>query len=264
MKISLFSQSLFALPLEEAIDATAQVGFPAIELACAPPHFDMDTAAREPERVAERIRQRGLTVSALSLFTSFTDWETLAEQLAAAERYIELAQLLGTALLKLTPGQPASADAQVCHWDCLARAMESLAKMASRAGVRLAFETHMRQLTDTLAGSMRLLELAPSEAIGLTVDFSNLSFAGEDLSEAIPALSARMYNAHVKNGTVGEDGAWHFHALDSGLTEYRPVLALLRQLGYDDWLAVECLGPDAAERPVETASRDLSILRSFL
>ena len=73
MKIALFSQSLFALPLAEAIEGTARIGFPAIELACTAPHFDLDTARREPERVAGLIRDCGLEVAALSLFDNFTD-----------------------------------------------------------------------------------------------------------------------------------------------------------------------------------------------
>ncbi|HCQ01863.1 MAG TPA: AP endonuclease, partial [Candidatus Latescibacteria bacterium] len=35
--ISLFSQSLFALPLMDAIPTTAQAGYTAIELACTAP-----------------------------------------------------------------------------------------------------------------------------------------------------------------------------------------------------------------------------------
>jgi len=37
MKIALFSQSLFALPCLEAIEATSRIGFSAIELACTRP-----------------------------------------------------------------------------------------------------------------------------------------------------------------------------------------------------------------------------------
>ena len=46
MRPSLFSQSLFALPLEAAIEVTAEIGFGAIELACSEPHFDAARARR--------------------------------------------------------------------------------------------------------------------------------------------------------------------------------------------------------------------------
>ena len=66
MRLALFSQSLFALSLDEAIDATAALEFPAIELACIAPHLDLPDARRDAPRVARRIRDAGLRVSALS------------------------------------------------------------------------------------------------------------------------------------------------------------------------------------------------------
>ena len=207
MKASLFSQSLFALPLMEAIETTAKIGFPAIELACARPHFDIKTALEDANIVAEHIQKAGLEVSALSLFNNFTDRASLDEQIKNAGIYVRLAPLFHTKILKMTPGPPASADASEEHWRCLGIALERLTPAAKEAGVRIAFETHMRQLTDTLVGSKRLLEIAKSDAIGLTVDFSNFSFAGESMPEVFSALQNRMYNTHLKNGTVDEDSS---------------------------------------------------------
>ena len=227
MNISLFSQSLFALPLVEAIEGTAASGFSALELACQPPHFDLETARRDPQSIAGRIRDCGLQVSALSLFNNFTDPAGLDRQLEEAEVYIRLAPLFNTELLKLTPGPPGSAEAAAVCWDTLAAALDRLTRLAAEVGVRLAFETHMRQLTDTLAGAERLLALAPSDTIGLTIDFSNLAFAGERMPAVVGALGDRIYNTHIKNGTVSAEGSWHFHALDRGMTDYAEVLALL-------------------------------------
>lgn len=264
MEISLFSQSLFALGLDEAIATTARIGFPAIELACKAPHLDRETARRDAERVAQSVRDAGLAVSALSLFNSFTDAGSLEREIAEAADYIEVAPLFGARIVKLTPGPPASADATEQHWALLAEALKALAPLARETGVRLAVETHMRQLTDTLASSLRFLELAPPDVAGLTVDFSNLAFAGEDVCGAVRALAPRMVHAHVKNGTLDAEGGWHFHPLDQGLTDYTEVLPLLAELGYGGTLSIECLGDDARRQPAETAGRDLAILRRWL
>jgi sugar phosphate isomerase/epimerase len=261
-KISLFSQSLFALPLIEAIETTARVGFPAIELACAKAHFDPESQV--PKEVAERIREAGLKVSALSLFNSFTNESNLEEQARKAERYIRLAPVFDTKILKMTPGQPASADATEEHWNCLRIALERLIPVAEEVGAYLAFETHMRQLTDTSAGSKRLLEITESEVVGLTVDFSNLKFAGEDMTRVFSGLGGRMYNTHLKNGTIGEDGSWNFKALDDGLTDYTEVLSLLQDINYEGYLTIECLSPEANDKPAETARRDLEILKQYI
>ena len=263
-KISLFSQSMFPLPLHAAIQATADAGFPAIELACRDPHFGIATARADAEAVARSVRDAGLAVSALSLFNGFTDESTHAQHVEEAATLIQLAPTFGTDVVKLTPGGPSSREATDEHWRLVGSAIDALAPIAEGVGARLAFETHMRQLTDTLAGTLRLLDIAPRETVGLTVDFSNLRFAGEDLRDAVPKVAHRMINAHVKNGELGQDGAWLFGRLDTGLTDYAELLPMLCDVGYGGYLAIECLGPDAAEQPVDTARRDLSILRGYL
>jgi sugar phosphate isomerase/epimerase len=263
-RISLFSQSLFSLPLYEAIEATATAGFAAIELACVKPHLDLGTARHDADAVAEHVRRAGLTVSALSLLNCFTAPQRLAEEIESAHTFIRLAPLFNTKIAKMTPGPPGSSDATQEHWRCLRTALARLVPVASEVGVRLAFETHMRQLTDTLASSRRLLAMAPTDAVGLTLDFSNLSFAGEKMPAVISALKDRIYNTHLKNGYIDENGNWHFQALDTGLTDYAAVLRLLRQANYDGYLTIECLGPDAQTDPIGTAKRDLGILCGLL
>ncbi len=264
MKVSLFSQSLFAYDLSKAIATTARLGFPAIELACANPHFDLKTACKEPERIAEQVQQAGLEVSALSLSNTFTDAGHLDEQIEVATIYIRLAPLFKTRLLKLTPGSPGSAEATEEHWQSLANALNRLIPIARDVGVRLAFETHMRQLTDTLASSQRLMKIAPADVVGLTVDFLNLAFAGEKMTEVIHVLKDRMYHTHIKNGYIDSKGGWHFQALDKGLLDYIALLNLLHDAGYTRYLSIECLSPQAAEKPCETARRDLEILLNAL
>ncbi len=264
MNVSLFSQSLFALPLGEAIAETASIGYPAIELACCQPHFHTATDPAGADAVARQVAGEGLAVSALSLFNSFTDPATLEDEIASAEAFIRLAPVFGTSVVKLTPGAPGSRDATAAHWDTLAQAIERLVPLAEDIGVQLAFETHMRQLTDTLASSRRLLAMAPEPVVGLTVDFSNLAFAGEDMAEVLAALGSRMVNTHLKNGHVDVHGAWHFEALDQGWTDYPEVLQLLHNSAYTGYLTIECLGPEAAERPVENARADFEILMAWL
>jgi len=264
MKLCLFSQSLFALPLDEAMEVAAELGFSAIELACWGPHLHADPARGDAEGVAAALRANGLEVAALSLSNCFTDPGSLDKEIEEAAEFIGLARLFGTDTVKLTPGVPGSAFATDEHWRCLAEAVGQLLPIAVDAGVGLAFETHMRQLTDTLVSSLRFLDLVPDKRVGLTVDFCNLAFAGEDLAEAIRLLGPHMFHAHVKNGHLGPAGEWHFTALDTGMVDYPEVLRLLRNSGYTGYLSIECLGPDAQTAPIDTARRDLGILNRWL
>jgi len=264
MRTCLFSQSLFGLPLEEAAQATAAAGFSAIELACWAPHLDHEYARDHAAAVAASMRSAGLKVAALSLTNRFTETAGLDQQIREAADFISFAGVFDTSMIKLTPGPPAAVNAVDKNWQCLGEAVRQLLPVAKKAGVRLAFETHMRQLTDTLASSLRFLDMIGSERVGLTVDFCNLAFAGEDLAAAIRLLGPRTLHTHVKNGHVGPAGEWHFAALDTGSVDYGQALRLLRDAGYAGYLSVECLGPDAQTAPTDTARRDLSILNRWL
>ena len=122
----------------------------------------------------------------------------------------------------------------------------------------------MRQLTDTLTGTQRLLEMADSDTLGLTVDFSNMMFARENMEDVFAALSPRRYNTHVKNGLIDAGGDWCFLPLDKGWTDYTEVCRLLKSSDYAGYITVECLGTDAREQPMKTVQRDLGILKQYL
>jgi len=79
----------------------------------------------------------------------------------------------------------------------------------------------------------------------------------------VRVLADRLYHTHVKNG-YNREGRWDFRYLDDGCVDYAPVLAALREIGYDGYLSIECLGPQAAEEPVQTAACDLETLRTWL
>jgi len=42
------------------------------------------------------------------------------------------------------------------------------------------------------------------------------------------------------------------------------AIATTAEIGYDGYLPVECLGPDAQAQPADTARRDLTILKRYL
>jgi sugar phosphate isomerase/epimerase len=255
---------LLGLNFEEALQGVREAGFTAIEIACREPHVSLEGIKKAPEAYAKLVERAGLSVAALSLYNTFTDSARLDDEIDAAAAFIRAASAFETRIVKLTPGPPASAEATDEHWRRLGRAMDELAPVAKEAGVQLAFETHMRQLSDTLASSKRLLELASSDVVGLTVDFSNLAFAGEDTRAVFSELGEHMAHAHVKNGSIDEDGGWHFQRLDEGLTNYDLVLKLLRDSGFDGYLSIECLDPEAQDDPVGVARRDLEILNKYL
>ncbi|MBU7004950.1 MAG: sugar phosphate isomerase/epimerase [Theionarchaea archaeon] len=264
MEISLFTQSLFPLNLEEAIIGASSIGYSAIELACAKPHLDNDAAVRDIDGIAELIRGFGLEVAALSMFNEFTSSDTLEVEIGIVDSFIEYAKVLGTDVIKLTPGKPASASTTEENWRCLGRAIDHLEPAARRAGIKLAFETHMGQTTDTLHSTEQFLEKFASPEVGLTLDFYNLAFSGGDLVEVVESLAEYTYHTHVKNGSVVAGSNPIFGRLDVGIVDYPKVIEMLDDIEYGGYLSIECLGPDARAAPLDTAKRDLEVLEGYL
>ncbi len=294
MKTSLSSGALSNLSLEEAITRTADIGYDAIEMGCGGPHFDYETALREPERVAEQIRNAGLSVSSLFTSNNFTLYEAgqggtppnLRDQVKMAETYIGLAKLFGTELIQMTTGRPPWRDAEERHWQSLGNALREIVPMAEDSGVKLTFHTNLWQVDETLAGCERLLELAPSDCVGITVDVCNLRFAGETMPRVFSVLKDRVYNIHVKNGYIDTVGGMHFTALDTGMTDWPESISLLKDAGYEGFLNIECLdlkgGVYADQRLIDVeiddtrehegerlphakaAQRDLAILNEYM
>lgn len=268
-KISLCSQSLFPIPLEDAVPAAKNAGYSALELACFGPHRSAIIERNTAGKIVRKILDSGLKVSALSLTNDFTHPNTLEKQLEEARGFIGMAGVFQTRVIRVTPGPPGSAEASEGNWRCLEKALKRLVPLALEANVVLAFETHMRQLTDTVAGSNRLLELADEietgdSVVGLTADFSNLAFAGDDPVGAIDAFAGRIFSTHIKNGRIGPGGEWIFNALDDGWTDYRKVLPYLKKSGYRGFLTMESMGKRVKENPAGAVAQDLGILKEYL
>ena len=297
MRTSLSGATLSDLSLEEAISTTAAIGYDAIEMSCGGRHLDYETVLKNPEGIAgiaEQIRNAGLAVSSLFTSNNFTLYESgqggtppnLRDQVKMAETFIGLAQSFDTKLIQMTTGRPPWRDAEERHWKSVAAALREIVPMAEDSGVKLTFHTNLWQVDETLAGCERLLEMAPSDCVGITVDVCNLRFAGETMPRVFSRLKDRIYNIHVKNGYIDSKGGMHFTSLDTGLTDWPESIALLQAAGYEGYLNIECLdlkgGPYADQRLIDVevnntqehegerlshpkaAQRDLAMLNDYL
>lgn len=263
MKISLFSQSLFALDLETAIRVTGEIGYEAIEVACFGPHLHLQQARDEQDRIMGWIKAAGLEVSALSLSNDFVREDRRAESVESTIGFIRLAKAYETGIVKITPGGPSSLEATEADFDIFREGIQSVCHVAEEEGIRVVMETHLRQLSDTTASTLRLLEMGEPEVLGVNLDFCNVAFGGDDPVESIRQLKDRLYFTHIKNGVL-KDGVYDFRRLDDGGVEYPRVIEELRRIRYKGVLSIECLGKEARTRARETAAHDLRVLRRWM
>ncbi len=266
MRTSLFTQSLRALDLRQAIHATAEAGYDAIELMCAAPHMTLASVEGRGGEVRAWLRDAGLPVSALSLSVEYTsddeaNWRANVDGTVAFARMCES---FGTNLMKIMPGRPASAEATATHWDRYRRTMDLIVPLAQSAGVRLAIETHLNHLSDSIDTAARCIECGPADVLGVNLDFCNIHTCGESALDAIDRFAGRIFLAHVKD-SLFSTASGAYVPLGEGKMNYPPIIQRLRQIGYDGDLSIECLYSQAElHAPRECIAHDLDVLQNLL
>lgn len=266
MKTSIFSTSLTALDLREAIRVAAKVGYDAIELGCFAPHLTLEMAETRGDEVGAWLREAGLAVSALSLDVSYTaeDETSWCANVEETCRFIELCEKFGTRLMKIMPGPPGSGEATEEHWARFRRAMEIVVPVAEAAGIRLALETHLNHLSDSIESTARCLECGPSEVLGVNLDFCNVRTCHESPLDALERFRGRIYLTHIKD-SLFDLASGEYVPMGQGKMDYPPIIVRLREVGYDGYLSVECLYLWAKrDDPRAAIAHDLGVVRELL
>ena len=149
------------------------------------------------------------------------------------------------------------------HYARAAEGFRQVAAVIEELGVRLAFETHMCYLHDVPASAMKLVEMIGSPAVGVNLDYVNIScIPGQpSLAECIEILGDRLYYVHLKNHMALRTGAYVRCGLGEGDTNNREFLRLLKARGYDGPLCIEAPRPGDREW---FAQQDLAYLRSVM
>lgn len=266
MKTSVYTTGLVALDLKEAIRVAADVGYDAIELMCEPPHLTLEMAETQDNEICTWLEEAGLPVSALSLDARYTaeDQDQWFKSVDETCRFIRLCKKFGTDIAKTIPGRPGSAEATDKHWDQYRRAMDVIVPVAESEGVKLAVETHLNHLSDTIETAARCIECGSPETLGVNLDFCNVHTCSESALDAIDRFAGRIYFTHVKD-SLFSTASGEYVPMGEGKMDYEPIMERLRAVGYDGYLSVECLYEKAKRHdPSGSVAHDLGVLRRLI
>jgi sugar phosphate isomerase/epimerase len=144
------SITLRALPPAELLRVVAEAGLGCIEWGAdvhAPPDGpDLDRLRRETADCGVRICSYG------------SYWRAGEAPLDDLRALVDAARALGARRIRIWAGSLGTADATREHWDAVVSATRTAAGIADDQGCELAFEFHGRTLTDTVDGTLRLLD----------------------------------------------------------------------------------------------------------
>ena len=266
MQTSIFSTSLTALDLRDAIHVAAEVGYDAMEVGCFAPHLTLETAEARGDEICAWLREADLPVSALSLSVNYTaeDDEVWRANVDETCRFIRLCEKFRTRIVKIMPGVPGSAQATEKHWCRFRRAMDVIIPVAEAEGIKLAIETHLGHLSDSIETAARCIESGSPEVLGVNLDFCNVRTCHENPLDAIDRFRGRIYLTHVKDSLFSTESG-EYVPMGEGKMDYVPIIERLRAIGYDGYLSVECLYPQAKKGdPRGAVAHDLRVLRELL
>ena len=265
MKTSIFSTSLTAFGLREAIEVAANVGYDAIELGCFAPHLTLDVARSRRRDVCRWLAHAGIAVSALSLTVEYTAYDDAVWRANVDEtvEFVRACRDFGTDRVKTMPGRPGSAEAAAEHWNRYRRAMDIVAPVAASERVKLAVETHLNHLSDSIESCARCVEGYDPAVVGVNLDFCNVHTCRERALDAIDRFQGRIHLAHVKDSRF-TTASGEYVPMGQGKMDYPPIIERLRSIGYEGYLSIECLYPQAKEHAPRAAAHDLAVLRELL
>ena len=244
MRISLSTQIEPRWTIERHAEVAAAIGYDALELVLSKPHAEADSIEADPKRVSSVLTEHGLDIACVTGLVEL-DGSDASEE--TVNQTVRVAALLGCSTVKIPSGRPSSLQASDEDFPRCAAALRKCCALAQEVGVVLTVETHLNMLTDTLAGTRRLLaeasggEGAASPAsLGVTYDICNVHTAGDDPVAGADLLREWIRLVHVKDGRRTPDGP-EWCPIGMGEVDLKGTLRRLREVGYEGYVSVECL-----------------------
>jgi sugar phosphate isomerase/epimerase len=241
-------------PLDIALTEIAAQGFHLVDLAMYPgycPHFNPLTASPNERRaLADDLQRRGLTVATLNAGDGLLGVPASRERaLEYARASLRLAKALGAYGVTTQSGVEPPPD----EWLTVARGVADdlrlLGDEAAALGLELTLELHKSMLMASQHEAVALMDLVDHPAVGVAIDPSHATYAGENVAAIARTLGPLVKHVHLRDArgkdimVVPGDGEVDFADLAAALAEIGYDRAAVIELEYSDTRAPQ-VGPD--------------------
>jgi len=255
MQISVMLNNL-GLPFEQALDTVQSLDIPAVQLGISPEH---DSAQRQ--KMLKEVQSRGLAVSAICVDAGdLGEADKGEERVAAIRPLLEAAVEIGNGICQTHVGiMPHTMTGP--RWESFLKYAGQIAGEAEKIGACLALETGpepasvMQKLIETIDSPGLRVNYDPANFIiwpVLLTDSDEYSaqtgvppkpydreaaIAEFEPVEGVKRLGPYIVHTHAKDAT--SHNGWHDVPLGEGWVDWPRYLRLLREVGYDGYLAIE-------------------------
>jgi protein FrlC len=243
-------------PLDVALKEIADQDFALADIAMIPgysPHFNPVTASdSEKDSLREQLDDLGLAVATLNVGDGlFGNPAARERQIDFVRASLRLAKALGAYGVTTQSGvEPAPGQ-----WPDVAKSVapdiRELGDYAANLGLELTLELHKSMLMATGQQALDLMTLIDHPHVGVALDPSHATYAGENVAEIALKLGGLVKHVHLRDAigknilVVPGDGTVDFTALARALREIGYQRAAVIELEYEHASAPE-VRPDLA------------------
>jgi sugar phosphate isomerase/epimerase len=266
MKFAICNEQYRGWDFERVCADAASCGYDGVELA--PFTFDEDPRRIDERRAAavgaaanaaglEIVGLHWLLLRPQGLHLTTPDDLVRAQTVAFLQHLARLCAAAGGQVMVFgSPNQRDRAAGQSAD-DTFRRAVDAcrqVAEVAGPLGVTLAMEPLGPKETNFMVyarDTVKLLDAVDHPACRLQLDVKAMSAEAEPVDQVIRSYASRMAHFHANDANLRGPGF--------GDTDFVPIAAALKDVGYDGWVSVEVF--DAQIDPHETSTRSIEYLK---
>jgi len=222
--------------LEYSLDLACEAGLDGVEIWGREPHISEEYDANRVAAARRMVVDRGLEVA---VFGSYLRPGAVENESMSLRDTLQIAAGLEVPLVRVWASDVGSDRADEALWKRTVEGCREAACAAEKMGMRLAVEMHTHTLADTATSARRLVEDVGRENFGL--NYQPLPSLNDDALKRLERVLPWVFHLHAQNYAAlnGDPEKIERAGLADGVIDYVPLVRLLRENGYDGYLAVE-------------------------
>lgn len=227
------------LPLEALAPLARECGYAALSMRAS--QLSIETPAERVSAASALLRRHDLRVSMVTGTVSLAANDVQAtEPLRNITPHLNLAALLGCDLVRV-----------MMHGEDDIPWAQNAADEAAERGIRLAHQTHVGTICETVDEALDVVQRVGRHNFGLTYEPSNLMVCGSDYGEAaLRRLAPHLFNVYLQNWRVQPNGEFLVRTRagsirvdqlpfdDAGGIDLAAVFGGLRAIGWQGFVTV--------------------------
>lgn len=247
MKLGVIHYNFPQFSFEQFLDYCPEAGFEYVELQIGDVwRQGVDDPEAEAEKVLQKVRARGLHVSALAAGNDFVvlDPDAIRAQVERMKQVIRLANVLQCHVIRTEGGSPKETVPESRWVDAMAGCLVRLVEYAEEKDVVFAVDNH-GYCTNDGDRQLELIEAVGSPRVGVNLDTMNYRWFGHDISTInryYEILAPHTFHTHLKDG-FGSRENYRGAVLGEGEIDLMHAVRCLKAAGYDGVWCVEYEGP---------------------